>query len=114
MAGTFPTTIRDPDYPFGENFVKRKILSRFESGLELSRATATVGKHEFNLKWANLPEVEYQILKAYFISQGAETFNWTHPVDLIVYVVRMPQSKLDSTIPYYNHRSVELLLHEVL
>ena len=113
MAGTFPTTIRAPDYPFSEKFVKRKILSRFESGHELSRATATVGKHEFGPKWSGLPESEYQILKSYFESQGAETFSWTHPVSTTVYTVRIAQSEIESTIPFFGHRTVELLLHEV-
>lgn len=113
MAGTFPATIRHPDYPFSEKFVKRKILSKFESGHELSRATATVGKHEFGLKWSSLPEAQYQILKSYFESQGAETFSWTHPLTTTVYTVRIAQSELESTIPFLGHRTVELLLHEV-
>lgn len=113
MAGTFPSSIKAPDYPFDETFVKRKVMSKFESGHELSRATATVGKRTFRLSWNALPEAQYQTLKTFFDTQGAETFDWIHPLDLTTVVVRFAESELSSKIVFYGHRKLEVLLHEV-
>ena len=89
-------------------------MSRFESGHELARVTASVNKRTFSLSWKALPESEYQTLKSFFISQGTESFDWTHPIDNVTVKVRFADPELDSTIPYYNHRSVSVLFHEVL
>ena len=113
MAGTFPSTIRHPDYPFNEKFIYRKVLSKFESGHELARPTATVGKNQFTCRWKALPESEFQILKAFFQTQGTETFDWVHPTSSVTYTVRIPQSELEGEISFHGHRKVELLLHEV-
>jgi hypothetical protein len=112
MAGTFPS-IRHPDYPFGEKYVERKVLSRFESGHELGRVTSTVGKMEFRLKWSALPESEFQTLKTFFKTQRTATFDWTHPIDSVTYTVRIPSGDFDSEVAYHGYRKVDLLLHEV-
>lgn len=112
MSGTFPS-ITQPDYPFGDKFTKRKIMARFESGHELSRTAATVGKHAFTLSWSKLIESEYQTLLSFFDSQGAETFDWVNPIDSVTYVVKFAQPDLDAPVPFYNRRKVSILLHQV-
>jgi len=106
--------IRNPDYPFGEKLLRRKIMSRFESGHELTRSTATVSKREFSLSWKQLTEADYQTLATFFDSQGAESFAWNHPATNEAINVRFVESELDWTIPFYGHRAGSVLLHEVL
>ena len=109
---TFPS-IMAPSYDFDESYMKRKVTSQFENGIEFSRNTATIGKRKFNLSWPNMPEADYQTLEAFFISQGAEPFNWTHPVTSTTHPVRFPLGELQSKPVPINRRSVRIELHEV-
>ena len=113
VTANWPAGLPDPNYPAKETLVKRKITTKFENGVEQTRSTATVGKRSFELIWTSMKETDYQTLDAFFLSQGAEPFNWTDPATNTAYVVRMPGSELESEHIFNGRRRVGLLLHEV-
>lgn len=105
-------SIQDPSYPFNESTFKRQIKTNFESGAVLSRAGATVSKRIFQLRWNAIPEADYQTLNTFFETNIGLTFTWTHPLTLEVITARFSEDKLDSVIPFPNHRQVTVVIEE--
>lgn len=109
---SFPA-IAAPHYPSKVKVVQRKILSKFENGVEFARTTATIPKREFELNWTSISEADYQTLEAFFISQGSEPFNWTDPATNTAYVARFAQPEIESIHLWNGRRSVSVMLHEI-
>jgi hypothetical protein len=108
----FPT-IKAPSFPSEEDYIHKTIATTFENGIEFARRTSTIGKHKFTLTWENLSETDFQTLKSFFISQGAEPFNWTHPVSNVTHKVRFPMGNLASKHILFGRRSTSIELHEI-
>lgn len=105
-------SIQEPSYPFNESVSKRQIRTEFESGAVQSRAGATVSKRIFNLRWNAMPEADYQTLKTFFETNIGLTFTWTHPATLEVITARFSEDKIDTIIPFPNHREVTVVIEE--
>jgi hypothetical protein len=113
VTDNWPSSLPEPNYPSNETLIKRKITTKFENGIEATRSTATVSKSAFDLTWTSMKESDYQLLKAFFLSQGARPFNWTDTATSTAYVVRFPISELESEHIYNGRRKVSIMLHEV-
>lgn len=113
VPDNWPASLPEPNYPMMEGVIKRKISTSFENGIEKSRSTATVAKKRFEPMWTKMTESDFQTLESFFESQGSTPFNWTHPATATAYVVRMPQSELESEHTFNGHRKVKVLFHEV-
>ncbi len=105
-------SIQDPSYPFNESIQKRQVRSQFESGHVLSRSAATVSKRKFELSWKAMPEADYQTLKTFFEANIGLTFTWTHPATAEVITARFSEDKIDTTIPFPDHRIVKAVIEE--
>jgi hypothetical protein len=77
--GDYPTNIRKPSYPLGEEIVKSQVRTKMESGTVQSRARFTKHKHIWTLPYPVMLTVDYQILRAHFYGNIGGTFNWTFP-----------------------------------
>jgi hypothetical protein len=105
-------SIQEPSYPFNESIQKRQIKNNFESGHVLSRAASTVSKRIFELRWRAMPDADYTTLETFFKDNIGLTFTWTHPTTLEVITVRFSEDKMDTSIPFLDHRTVKLVLEE--
>lgn len=107
----FPN-IQNPSYPLKESFRKEQIKSSFEAGYVQSRSKFTVGRYEWELNWAALPESSYQVLRTFFEDNVGNVFDWIHPSSSVLYRVRFSTDTLDSEITVNSLRKVKLILEE--
>jgi len=75
----YPTNIRKPAYPLGEEVVKEQIRTEFENGVVQSRARFTKHRYIWTLSYPVILTVDYQILRAHFYANIGSTFNWIYP-----------------------------------
>ena len=75
----YPTNIRKPSYPLGEELVKVQIKTDFANGNVQSRPKFTKHKHIWTLPYPVILTVDYQIIRAHFYNNIGGTFNWVFP-----------------------------------
>lgn len=84
---------------FAQYKQKGQIRTEFENGAVQSRARATSARWVFLLGWKALGQTDYATLCTFFDNNMAGTFNWTHPVTSMVYVVRFSEDQLPEARP---------------
>lgn len=90
----FPS-IRTSDWElFKERPRKRQIRTSFEAGYIHSRSAATQMKRVFSIGWKWLLRTEYNTLVTFFDTNQGGTFNFTHPISSVVYVVGFVNDEL--------------------
>lgn len=90
----FPS-IRTSDWElFKERPRKRQVRTTFEAGYIHSRAAATLTKKIFSIGWKWLLRTEYNTLVTFFSANQGGTFNFTHPITSVVYVVGFAEDEL--------------------
>lgn len=109
----FPTTIRKSDWDlFSQVRVKKQVRTRMESGVVQSRALYTASKWLFKIGWKYLTTSEYDTLVTFFDANLGGSFNFTHPITDVVYVVRFTQDNLPESPPigedYWSLSGLEL------
>ncbi len=84
-----PGTIRIEHY-------KGQVRADFTAGYVHSHAAHTRSRERIYLGWPGLNETDLASLLSHFDSNLGGTFNWTHPLTSVEYVVRY----LEDRIPY--------------
>ncbi len=79
---------------FREKPKKRQIITPFEAGYKQSRAAATQMKWEFTIGWPSMLRTDYDLLVVFFKTYLGSTFNFTHPITSVVYVVGFMDDEL--------------------
>ena len=90
----FPS-IRTPSDIRGDHY-KGQVRAEFKAGYVHSHAAHTRSRKRFWLIWAGLNETDLASLLSHVDSNLGGTFNWTHPLTSVEYVVRY----LEDHIPY--------------
>ena len=105
--------IQAPDYGLEDEVYFPQIKMEFEANYTQSRPKAVRSTGRWSLKWANMPEADYQLLKTFFLANQGYSFSWTHPVTSASYTVRFGMDSLKSTITINDYRQVEVSLEEL-
>jgi len=108
---TFPAS-PSPSFPITEEFNKPQIRSEFGAGYVHSRPKFSKSRSIWKLVWRSLPEVDYQIIRAFFEANVGLLFDWVNPLDTVTYSVRFANDSLNSSAFVNKQRSLELTLEE--
>ena len=90
----FPATLPTCSWQFfSQTPARAQIMTQFEAGKVQSRPKHTSMRWKFTIGWQALTQTQYAALYAFYNSYIGLTFNWTHPVTAVVYVVRFAHEK---------------------
>lgn len=112
----FPTLSRKPSFSFEETVEYKTLKSPTEDGYTITRPQWTKSKRGWHLTYNALEKTDYETIRTFFLDStlgAALSFNWTNPVDDVVYVVRFKDDSLKATLKAFNIWSVEFDLEEV-
>lgn len=90
----FPALSTPPSYPIDpDGEIEDAILrSPMEAGYEQTRPRTTRARRSFGINYIGLKSADEALLRAFEITtlrNGADSFNWTHPLSATVYTVRL-------------------------
>ena len=108
----FPT-LPNPEYPFEPEYEDNSITSQFEDGTVQSRRKFTKSRTTWNLKWGSMKQSDFLVLENFIKNVArfkANVFNWTNPIDNVVYSVRCMEFK--ASLKTVNYWEVSLKLQE--
>lgn len=110
---TFPTGIRNPDYPLDEQLADPTLRSEFEDGSQQTRPKHTRIRRTFSVEWNSLPDGEKELLVDFYcntVKAGSEAFDWNDPVSGKQYVVRFGAApKIKAKMLHYWTVSITLI-----
>jgi hypothetical protein len=109
---SFPTTIMAPSFDFDEETYKPQTRIEFDANYVQSRPRSTRAVDKFNLNWNQMPEDQYQVLKAFFIANQGTLFDWIHPITGVTYSVRFSSDSMKSRITETYNRQVSIALEQ--
>jgi len=86
----YPTLTVLPSVPIKEATEDPVIKSDFEAGYVHTRARYTRFRHQFTIKYDNMPNADKVTLDAFCdtVHGSVTSFAWTHPLTSTVYTVR--------------------------
>lgn len=108
---TWPA-IANPIAPLGEETHYPQIRTTFENGAVQSRTVWSRARRRWSLRWTSMTAAHWALLDAFFLANQGLTFNWTHPLSAVAYIVRFQDDGLKSEIITADRRSVELAIEE--
>ena len=98
---------KEPEYE------DNSITSQFEDGTVQSRRKFTKSRTTWNLKWGSMKQSDFLVLENFIKNVAhfkANVFNWTNPIDNVVYSVRCMEFK--ASLKTVNYWEVSLKLQE--
>jgi hypothetical protein len=110
---TFPTSITAPSYGLDEEVVFPQIATTFDDGTVQAQNKYTRARLSWTLQWDNMPEADYQILKAFFLANRSLRFYYTHPIDLVTRLCMFGPNNLKNVADQPGHRRTSISILEM-
>ncbi len=91
------------------------IRAQSEAGYTKTRARTTRIPKKYTITYSPTPLADKQAIAAFedTVKVGADSFNWTHPIDNVVKVVRFAEPVKYSVLWHKNWWKIDMVLEEV-
>ncbi|SDI54054.1 hypothetical protein [Propionivibrio dicarboxylicus] len=116
---TFPTLSRLPDFPLspdGEPSKDGIISSPMTAGYQVTRPRFTRDQRSWGVNYKRMSRADLDLLRAFrttTLKNGALSFEWLHPLDGVVYTVRLESGHITFNAVAPNAWQVAFTLVEV-